>query len=402
MHEQNRTFVPGARKALILICLGIICAMTPWFSATAILPELRASWQMSPMVSAFMTGAVQVGFVIGALGMAITSLADIVSSVRLMVTGALLAGLCTAVVGMVDTAHLAIVLRLLTGMALAMVYPPAMKLATTWFIRGRGLALGLVIGGLTIGSALPHLLRAGGTGLDWRMVMTGAALIAGLGAILFARLHEGPHAHARARFDPRQLGQVLRDRPVMLTNIGYFGHMWELYAMWTWLLAWMQTALMAQEGVMDRQLASLIVFVVVASGVGGAILGGILADRLGRARTVIGMMALSALSAGLMGIVHDGPMWLLLPVAILWGITVIGDSAQFSAMLAERARGELVGTALSLQMALGFMITLVSIQLLPWLADLIGGWRWVFMLLVPGPVIGIIAILRLQRLERRI
>lgn len=386
-------------KMLALICFGVVCSMTPWFSATAVLPELRANWDMSPMMAAMLTNAVQAGFVIGALGMSIINVADIVAPVRLMSIGAIMAGIFTILVVVVNSAQGAVWLRFFTGVALALVYPPAMKLTTTWFVRGRGLALGFVIGGLTLGSAMPHLLRGLVSNIDWRAVLISAALISLIGGAVFLfNLREGPNPYGRATFDLRQAGQVFTNRPIALANIGYFGHMWELYAMWAWLLVYTQQMLPGIGIESPARMGSIIVFLVIAAGVLGAIIGGLLADRFGRTLTTAGMMITSCSCALLIGLTFHGPLWLFLLVAVIWGISVIGDSAQFSAMVTEVADSHLVGTALAMQMGIGFLITIVSIQILPFIAEMMGGWRWVFIALIPGPIIGTVSVLRLRQL----
>lgn len=384
---------------LALICVGVICSMTPWFSATAVLPELRAMWNLSPGMSAVLTNGVQAGFVVGALGMSFINLADIVPPIRLMAIGAALAGLFTFLVVIVGSAEGAMVLRFLTGFSLALVYPPAMKLTTTWFVRGRGFAMGLVIGGLTLGSAMPHLVRSVTSAVDWRVVLLASAAISIVGAVVFLfALREGPYPYNRATFDLRQAARVFRSRPVALANMGYFGHMWELYAMWAWLLVYTQHMLPNVGIESPGRIASLIVFIAIAAGVIGAIAGGVLADRFGRTLTTAGMMMTSGTCALLLGLAFNGPLWLFLVIAVIWGASVIGDSAQFSAMVTEVADKHLVGTALAMQMGIGFLITIVSIQLLPLVADAIGGWRWAFLALIPGPIIGTIAVLRLRNL----
>lgn len=388
----------GRWSALAKICLGIIFAMTPWFSATAILPELRAHWNFTDALGAWMTNGVQIGFVVGALAASITNLPDLVPVRKLMASAAIVAGALNLALLIAPSAEIAVGLRFLTGIALALVYPPAMKLVTTWFIRGRGLALGLVIGGLTLGSAFPHLIHAATSSIDWRFVVmltSGLSILAGL--IFLFMVTEGPHSYAKAIFNPAQIGIILKDKGVALANLGYFGHMWELYAMWGWFLVFMRAAL-ERNGMNIVSQASLITFVVVASGVIGCILGGWMADRIGRTATTAWMMGVSAICALVIGFFFTGPLWILIAVSIVWGISIIGDSAQFSAMVTEIADSRLVGTALAFQMGVGFALTVVSIQVLPYFAAWIGGWQWAFLFLVPGPIIGVIAMLVLRRM----
>ncbi|MBJ3764238.1 MFS transporter [Maribius pontilimi] len=390
---------PRRWRALALICAGVVGVLTTWFSATAILPELVVAWQLGPTRSAWLTNAVQLGFVAGALATSAVNLPDIVRMHRLMAWSALAAALANAglLVAGPDTA---IALRFATGVALAGVYPPALKLMATWFVTGRGLALGFLIGALTLGSSLPHLVRALGEGLDWRAVVWASSAAALASAALFATgLREGPHAFARARFDPRRIRAIFTNRPLMLANLGYFGHMWELYAMWGWILSF---AAAAEAGLQPFPFgsASMLSFVVVASGVAGCLLGGWLSDRIGRCLTTAGMMLVSAACAATIGFAFDGPAVLLGALALVWGVSIIGDSAQFSAAVTELADQAFVGTALALQLGIGFALTVVAIWLVPLVVGALGGWQWAFLVLVPGPVIGAAAMLALRRLPQ--
>ncbi|MEM9106165.1 MAG: MFS transporter [Pseudomonadota bacterium] len=388
----------GRWRALTVICIGVVGALTTWFSATAIIPELQKDWQLSAAQSGWMTNGVQVGFVIGALGSSLVNIPDLVRMNRLMAVSALVAALANAALLLNPEPSVAIALRVVTGLALAGVYPPALKIMATWFIRGRGLALGLLIGALTLGSSMPHLFRALSGGIDWQGVVVASSVATLLAAFLFGfALREGPHAFARATFNPRQCLEVFTNRPLFLANLGYFGHMWELYAMWAWFLAF---AAAAEAGLVQFPFGSpsMLTFVVVAAGAVGCIAGGVLSDRIGRCATTALMMVGSGLSALCIGLVFDGPGWALALVAIVWGITVVGDSAQFSAAVTELADQRFVGTALALQLGIGFALTVLTIWMMPLIADWLGGWRWAFVVLVPGPVIGAAAMMRLRAL----
>lgn len=390
---------PSAREAvtvLALVCLAVVGSLATWFSAAAILPELAQDWQLSPAVLPWMTNAVQVGFVIGALGASLFNIPDRVPLNRLMACSALLASVSNGLL-LLDPGPAAIGLRLVTGIALAGVYPSAIKLMATWFERGRGMVLGLLIGALTLGSSLPHLVRASAGQFDWRIVVIATSLSSLAAAIIFLRIaREGPSPFTRgAKLDLGAIGAILRDRPVFLANLGYFGHMWELYAMWGWFLAFASAAGEAHGSGLGAH-ASLLTFCVVAAGVPGCIAGGFLSDRLGRTLTCALMMALSAVCAVTIGFAFDGPVWLFAAIALVWGFSIIGDSAQFSAAVTELSNRSYVGTALALQMGLGFAVTVIAIWLTPILAGLVG-WRWVFLFLAPGPLVGIAAMLLLRR-----
>ncbi|TPI16216.1 MFS transporter [Mesorhizobium sp. B4-1-3] len=385
-------------RVLSLLCLAVVLSLTTWFSATAILPELKQELALGPSAEAWLTNGVQVGFVIGALAASLVNLPDLVRLSRLMAAAAFVAALANATLLLHPGSGGVIAARIVTGAALAGVYPPALKLVATWFTRDRGLALGAVIGALTVGSALPHLFRAVSTALDWRPVVAAASVATAAGALLFLLFaKEGPYPFGKAVFEPSRIGQVFREKPLLLANLGYLGHMWELYAMWAWLLAYTRAAFEAQA-IGTAATASLATFLVVASGILGCLLGGYLSDRIGRTATTAGMMIVSGSCALLMGFLFTGPLWLFMLVAIVWGVSVIGDSAQFSAAVTELADRRFVGTALSVQLGAGFALTVLAIWLTPGFADFIGGWRWAFLLLVPGPLLGAAAMLWLRNL----
>lgn len=371
--------------------------MTCWFSATAVVPELTREWALTPAQAGWLTNGVQIGFVLGALASSLVNLPDLMRMTRLIAISALVAASANAVLLFEPGWSAAVIARLVTGMALAGIYPPAMKLMATWFRRGRGLAMGVLIGALTLGSSMPHLFRAVVDGLDWRLVVTLASLGAALSAAIFGLLvREGPYAFGRAVFDPGRALTIFRDRGVLLANLGYFGHMWELYAMWAWFLTFATAA--EQGGTGPFASPSLFAFLVVASGAIGCILGGLLSDRIGRCLTTAGMMAVSGSCALLIGFAFDGPEWLLALVAVIWGISIVGDSAQFSAAVTELADPRFIGTALTLQVSIGFALTVLTIWIMPHIAAALGGWRWAFLVLIPGPAVGAWAMLRLRGL----
>jgi MFS family permease len=384
-------------RVLGLLSIAIVLSLTTWFSATAITPELKREWHLSPFVLAWLTNGVQIGFVCGALAASLVNLPDIVRLNRLMALSALSAAAANACLLLQHGPIGAVAVRVITGFALAGVYPPALKLVSTWFNRDRGLALGTVVAALTVGSSMPHLFRSLSGEVDWRFVVKMSSFATSVGAALFLFFaREGLYPFGRAVFDPRQAGAVFRDRNLLLANLGYFGHMWELYAMWAWLLVYVNQALAAQNALAVGR-ASLLTFVAIGTGAVGCILGGILSDRIGRTFTTAAMLIVSGTCALLIGFVFNGPPWLFITIIVIWGISVIGDSAQFSAMVTELADQRFVGTALSVQLGLGFALTVLAIWLAPRVADFLGSWRWTFLMLVPGPSIGASAMLLLRR-----
>lgn len=372
--------------------------MTTWFSATAIIPDLSKTIEFSASELSWLNNGVQIGFVVGALSASFLSLSDVIRPQRMMAYAALFAGISNAILLLEPSTTWIIFSRFLTGIALSGVYPPAMKFVASWFVKGRGLAMGAMVGALTLGSALPHFIRAAQFGFDWKLVIvisSATCLIAA--TIFFAFLTEGPEKSAAAKIDPRQLVQILRNKPVMLANYGYFGHMWELYAMWGWFLSF---AIAAKETMVGEWNASVLTFCVVALGAPSCVIAGLIADKIGRGLTTAGCMIISGTCALLIGVFFDGPSWLFILVAAIWGFTVVADSAQFSASVSENADKSLIGTALAFQMGVGFAITIFVIWLMPHLTNWLGGWRWSFSILAIGPVVGTISMLMLHKYEK--
>lgn len=386
---------PAARRALALLSLSMVLGLATWFSASAVLPQLRIEWSLGPTAAAWLTIAVQLGFVAGAIVSAVLNLADIHSPRTVIVASAFLAAAANAFLVTADDATLGIPLRFLTGFFLAGVYPPGMKLIATWFREGRGLALGVLVAGIALGSAMPHLVNGFG-GLSWEaVVLVTSILTASGGAIARWLVTDGPFPFPLATFDPRQAGLVLRDRGVRLASLGYFGHMWELFAMWAWFVVFMDESL-AAAGIDGGSFAPLATFVVIGSGAIGAWLAGHLGDRWGRSRTTSAAMAVSGACSLTIGLLFGRSPLLILAVGVVWGITVVADSAQFSTVVTETAAPAYVGTAVTIQTALGFTLTVATIWLVPIVRDALSWW-WAFAMLAIGPALGIVAMQRLQR-----
>ena len=381
----------GGARALGLLATALVLSMTTWLSASAVIPQLRAEWQLSDTTAAWLTIAVQLGFVTGAVASAVVNLSDVIAPRLVIAGGSLGAAAANAGLLLVDSAAGAIPLRFLTGLFLAGVYPPAFKLMATWFRRGRGLALGVLAGAIALASAAPHLVNAFG-GVEWQGVVgvTSLLTLAG-GALVLAAVHEGPYPFPPAVFDPRQAGRVFRNRGVRLASLGYFGHMWELYAMWAWFLLFFRDG----HGAGGTS-AAYATFAVIGVGALGCIAGGALADRVGRAETAGAAMLLSGACALAIGLLVEAPTWVVLAVGLVWGFAVVADSALFSTLVTEHADQAYVGTALALQLAIGFTLTVATIWLVPVLEDAVG-WRWAFAFLAPGPALGLIAMLQLSR-----
>jgi MFS family permease len=388
---------------LALVALAELLGMTLWFSATAVAVPIAAEFDLSSGGAAWLTMAVQAGFVCGTLASGLLNLPDRINARVLFAIGALAgAGANLAVTG-AGSALSAVLWRFATGMALACVYPPGMKIAAGWTIARRGTALGLVVGALTLGSAAPHLLAAVVPPSAWRSVLTAASALAVAGAaIILLFVRDGPYVTVSAPFDPRAARTIVRLPAARLATLGYLGHMWELYAMWAWVGAFAAASLAARgaEAPDAARWGSIVAFIAVAIGAPACVAAGVWGDRLGKARVARGAMIGSAACALATPVLYTAPAGWILLLAVVWGATVVADSAQFSALVADASPPEHVGTALTLQTCAGFLLTMVTIRLMPVIAEPIG-WRWTFVLLAPGPILGAVAMTRLERLRDR-
>ena len=379
---------------LMLVAAGQFFGLTLWFSATAAAPALAREFAITGAGVAWLTMAVQAGFVAGTLMSALFNLPDVLNARRLFAAGCLAGALANAAITLAGTPALIIALRFATGAALACVYPPGLKIAAGWFLDRRGTALGIVVGALTIGTSVPHLLTWATGGVSWRTLMVCSSLLATIGAAIVAlTVKDGPYVSASAPFDPHAVGIVLRNRGVRLATLGYLGHMWELYAMWTWIPAFATASILASGSDAGRQ-GSLIAFIAIASGAIGCVLAGIGGDAVGKARVAGGAMIVSGTCALLAGLSFGGPFIVLVALAVVWGFSIVADSAQFSALVAQFSPRTHVGTALTLQTCVGFLLTMISMRLLPAVAES-AGWKWAFLILVPGPFLGALAMRRL-------
>ncbi|HET6893114.1 MAG TPA: MFS transporter [Pyrinomonadaceae bacterium] len=389
--------VPAQRwRALALLSIAELLGMSLWFSGSAVVPALRTEWGLSESSTSWLTISVQLGFVCGTLLSAFLNLPDIMRARYLVAISACAGALANAAFAFYASgAGVGMFFRFLTGMFLAGVYPPGMKIMATWFRRSRGMALGVLVGALTLGKASPYLINGLGSP-NWRHNILFSSLLALAGALivlLFVR--DGPFGMPAARFDWKQVIQVFRNRGVRLANFGYFGHMWELYAMWAWTPVMIRASL-AEQG-RPMAFAEVTSFLVIGCGAIGCVVAGLIADRIGRTVVTSWAMAISGSCCLLIGFVFGTNPILLLLVAAIWGATVIADSAQFSTCVTELGDPRYMGTALTIQTCIGFLLTTLSIELVPHFQKAVG-WRYAFVMLAPGPLLGVIAMLRLRSL----
>jgi len=392
--------VQGSWRALLWIGLSELCALSLWYSASVIAPELITIWNLSSNSEAWLSASVPIGFVIGALFSSYFGIADRFNPRKVFAISAFLGAILNALLILVNSSFFGILLRILTGITLAGVYPIAVKILSQWFPQKRGLAIGILIAALTLGSSLPHFVVMFFSSLSWKFVIVCSSVLALLSAIIITTiLDDAPVISQKVPFSFQLIKKVVVNKPVMLANYGYFGHMWELYAMWTWLPAFLTASFLTYSSETPHWFIALSSFISIgiAGGV-GCVVGGLISDKIGRANLTIISMIISASCSIVIGFTFGQSIWFTLIISMVWGMSVISDSAQFSAAVSEIAEVEYVGTALTFQMCIGFLITIFSINLIPIIQKMLG-WEWGFSILAIGPILGIISMIKYRRYE---
>ncbi|MBN1272083.1 MAG: MFS transporter [Candidatus Aminicenantes bacterium] len=398
--KNIKSVSPG--QALILVSTSVFLSTSTWFSGTAATPLLRRLWDLTDFQASWLTVSVQIGFIVGTFLYAVLNLPDLFPARRVFFFSAFLGAVFNAgFAWLSEGLEIALVFRFLTGITLAGVYPVGMKIIAQWFRSGLGWRLGVMIGALTLGTASPYFLFAVGAHIDWRTLMLAASLLSLTGGlIVLFGVPRGPYLRDTPRFNPRMAFKIFTFRKFRLQALGYFGHMWELYAFWS-LSGLYLGASLTQKGNSPEVSLPLLSFLIIGGGAVGCVLGGRLSRLVGEQHVAFYSLAASGVFCALSVFVFDAPPFILFPALIIWGLAVIADSPQFSALAAVTCPPEYTGTALTIQNGIGFAITVVSIQLTAWLGQTIG-WQWTFLFLTPGPILGAWATFRLIKIGKKV
>jgi MFS family permease len=365
-----------------------------WFAGNAVLGDLQRKWALGDAALSYMTSSVQLGFIMGTLLFAFFTISDRFSPRKVFFICSLLGAIANLGIYLANSLVLLLILRFSTGFFLAGIYPVGMKIAAGWYRKGLGQALGYLVGALVVGTAFPHLLKSTGQSFPWEYIILSISAISALGGILMLLLVPGgPYAVKGTKFNSKAIAIIFRSRDLRSASFGYFGHMWELYTLW----AFFPVLISAYAEASHQQLnVSFWTFIVIAMGCIGCIAGGHLSLKIGSPSVAFYQLLVSGICCLLSPIVYHAPPGIFLGFLIIWGIMVVGDSPQFSALTAQTAPREFVGSALTIVTSIGFFITILSIQITNFLINFLGP-EYIFLILLPGPIFGLFSLWPLYR-----
>lgn len=379
---------PTARRMIALLLLSQVQVLSVWFSVSAVIPALAQQHGLPIDSLSGLSAATQLGFVLGALMLAVSGFADSRKANLVYFSFACIAAASNWVLPYLDPAGVAAhASRLLVGAALAGVYPVGMKLAVSWSQKHRGVVTAFLVAALVTGSAVPYLIQSGlvAVAVTASGLISVTSVLALVGAALILPVKVGPHAAPRQAFKPSATFGALRNAEIRRAYIGYFGHMWELYAFWAWIGLAVHVA--ADKAGVDQPAlyGAAVAFAAMILGAMACVPAGFLADRFGKLLVARGFMVASGLSAVAAALVFDASIVWLTVFVLIWGLTIIPDSAQFSAVVGDHAPAGLSGSLLTLQIALGFGLTILTVQGAPVFANTFG-WPATFIVLAFGPL----------------
>jgi len=373
---------------LPILVLSQFAGTSLWFSGNAIISDLQLHWNLDPASIGYVTSSVQFGFISGTLCFAFFAISDVFSPRKVFFVCSLLGALANLNIYLLADGLTSLLLfRFLTGFFLAGIYPVGMKIASGWYKEGLGQAMGFLVGALVLGTAFPHLLKGLGETLHWNSVIISVSFICVIGGLLmFLLVPDGPYLFKGTKFNYKAIYLIFQSKDLRAASFGYFGHMWELYTLWAFIPILLATYSKIYSIEINIPLWS---FIFIASGALGCFLGGIISKRTGSAPVAFYQLVVSGICCLFSAIIYEAPVFLFFAILIIWGITIAGDSPQFSTLTAQTAPKEYVGSALTIVTSIGFLITIFSIEFINYIINYINP-KFVFMLLTPGPVIGLI------------